>query len=134
MRFPKRSSRLLTAIFGAGLLLAIWSFNHPTKTQIVKAADSTKKTILVRFAQDFRKDFDWSGSVEAAGSRISGWQFDPKTDSISGSSWKCMSRQQEYWDSPYERAMKRTTRRDKVTAKGIVLELQSPGTQMVSVK
>src|SRR5689334_18668563 len=121
MRFLRRSSRLLTAILGAGLLLTIWNFHRPAKTQVVKAADSTKRTILVRFAQDFRKDVDWSGSVETPGSRISGWQFDPKTDSVSGSSWKCMSRQQEYWDSPYERAMKRTTRRDKVTAKGIVL-------------
>ena len=53
-----------------------------------------------------------------------GWQFDTG-DEISGSGWKCATREQNYWDTPYERRMQPTSNRDKVTAKGIVAEFDS---------
>ena len=38
------------------------------------------------------------------------------------SSWKCSTKEQNYWDTPYERSMGPTSNRDKVTVKGIVVD------------
>ena len=100
----------------------------------VHAAEPVRLAFLVRFGLDGQPDVDWSGKVSAPGARISPWQFDPKTDQIAGLAWKCATRAQTYWDTPYERSMGPTSRRDKVTGKGIVVELDAPVPAGVSTR
>jgi hypothetical protein len=98
----------------------------------VEAAASTESRLLIRFGLDGKAGVDWSGSLEAAAARLSGWQFDPG-DRIDGLSWTCTPRLQSYWDTPYEAEMKGTSRRDKVTGKGVVVTLGAAD-QQVRVK
>lgn len=79
---------------------------------------------LVRFGMDAKPEVDWSGSVTPAPRRLYPWQFD-SNDAASANQWKCTTRQQQYWDTPYERSMKGTSRRNKVTRKGVVIEVES---------
>ena len=55
---------------------------------------------------------------------MTAWQFD-RGDAILGAAWKCATREENYWDTPYERLMQPTSNRDKVTVKGIVAEFDS---------
>ena len=80
---------------------------------------------LIRFGLDGVKDADWSGSISPPPSRLAGWQFDPG-DEARGNGWKCATRQQSHWDTPYERSMGPTSRREKVSAKGILVEYDRP--------
>ncbi len=57
---------------------------------------------LVQFGQDGKPDVDWSGTLTSSSVRPTGWQLD-SGDGIKGSSWKLRTREQTYWDSPYER-------------------------------
>ena len=88
--------------------------------------------LLIRFGVDGKPDVDWSGTIEPAPARLYGWQFDSR-DSVSGASWKCVPRRQNYWDTPYERSMKGTSRRDKLTAKGVVAEFDA-GVREIEVR
>jgi hypothetical protein len=81
---------------------------------------------LVRFGVDDKPDVDWSGSITPAPARLSGWQFDAR-DQANGDRWKCTTRQEAYWDTPYERSMKGTSRKNKVTRKGIVVDYDDSG-------
>jgi hypothetical protein len=91
----------------------------------VLPAQASPVAFLIRFGMDGAKDVDWSGSITPAPRRLAGWQFDGK-DQLSGSNWKCMTREERYWDTPYEARMGPTSNRDKVTAKGIVIEYDAP--------
>ena len=82
---------------------------------------STTVAFLVLFGQDGKADVDWSGSIATPGVRVSGWQFDGP-DKFQGNSWKCTTRLENYWDTPYEQRMQPTSQRDKVTAKGLLVE------------
>jgi hypothetical protein len=88
-------------------------------------------TWLVRFGVDDKADVDWSGSVTPAPRRVESWQFDSR-DQLSGTQWKCATRREQYWDTPYERSMKGTSRRTKVTRKGIIVEADSAAALRVS--
>jgi hypothetical protein len=90
----------------------------------VQAAEAQRAAFLIRFGVDGKADVDWSGSIDPAPSRMVGWQFD-SGDEIVGAGWKCATREQNYWDTPYERRMQPTSNRDKVTAKGIVVEFDA---------
>ena len=83
----------------------------------VRAA--SRDAFLIRFGVD-GVAADWSGSIAPAPARLAGWQFGAG-DQVSASAWKCATRQENYWDTPYERSMQGTKRLDKVTAKGIVV-------------
>lgn len=76
--------------------------------------------LLIRFGIDQRPDVDWSGSISPAPARLAGHQFDNR-DSVNGASWRCTSRLERYWDTPYEPSMKGTSNRQKFTVKGIVV-------------
>ncbi len=80
---------------------------------------------LVEFGVDGKADVDWSGSVSQGSARLAGWQFEGG-DEIKGSSWKCRTQEQTYWDTPYERRMQPTSHREKVAAKGLLIELNEP--------
>lgn len=101
--------------------------------QPVEAAASSDSCLLIRFGLDGKADVDWSGSLDGASARISGWQFDPAADRIDGLTWSCTTRRQTYWDTPYESEMKGTSRREKVTGKGVVVTLGATD-QQVRVK
>src|SRR5215831_17947704 len=88
------------------------------------AADTRKTAFLIRFGVDGKADVDWSGSVEPMPARLMGWQFDAN-EQIEGASWKCSTREENYWDTPYERRLQPTSNRDKVTTKGIVVEFDA---------
>jgi hypothetical protein len=96
----------------------------------VRAADD-KSVFLIRFGEDGRADTDWSGSISCQGCRIWGWQFD-RQDQISGLAWKCATRAETYWDTPYEASMGPTANREKVTGKGIFVELSDQRPVQVS--
>src|SRR5262249_32268798 len=89
-----------------------------------RAAEARRSVFLIRFGVDGKAGVDWSGSIEPAPARVSAWQFD-QGDSIQGAAWKCATREENYWDTPYERRMRPTSNRVKVTAKGIVVEFDS---------
>ena len=116
-----------------GLSAAGKGAEHMTKTVLVIAAvvltvlpaQASPVAFLIRVGADGAKDVDWSGSITPAPRRLAGWQLDGK-DQISGSTWKCMTREERYWDTPYEARMGPTSNRDKVTAKGIVVEYDAP--------
>jgi hypothetical protein len=90
----------------------------------VYAAEGQRTAFLIRFGMDSKADVDYNGTIEPPPSRMIGWQFD-SGDEVNGAGWKCVTREQNYWDTPYERRLQPTSNRDKVTAKGIVVEFDS---------
>jgi hypothetical protein len=89
----------------------------------VKAAEP-QFTVLIRFGVDGVKDTGWSGSIAPQPAAIRAWQFDDR-DALEGASWKTATRDQTYWDTPYEPRMGPTARRAKVTEKGVVVSFDS---------
>jgi hypothetical protein len=85
------------------------------------SAGVTTRSTTVAFLLQFRSEGDCSGSITTPGVRLTGWQFDDG-DKLDGTSWKCATKQETYWDTPYERRMQPTSQRDKVTIKGVVVE------------
>jgi hypothetical protein len=85
------------------------------------AASKATVAYLVEFGRDGAAGVDWSGSVAPADVRLTAWQFDPG-DQVHASAWKCRTQTQNYWDTPYERLMQPTSQRDKVAAKGLLIE------------
>ncbi len=100
-------------------LIAFFSFSRPSRSAPF-VPPKVQAAFLVRFGLDGKAGVDWSGSLSAPGARLSGWQFN-SADSISSNSWKCATETQTYWDTPYEASMKPTSRRDKLTEKGILI-------------
>ena len=98
------------------------------------AAAANKLTLLVRFGLDDKAGVDWSGSITAPQVRLSPWQFDPDADKLDGMSWKCTTQKETYWDTPYEPAMQPTSHRDKVTGKGILIEVAEQAQVRVSTR
>jgi hypothetical protein len=90
----------------------------------VHAADTKRTAFLIRFGVDGKADVEWSGNIEPQPDRLIGWQFD-SADEIQAASWKCATREENYWDTPYERRMQPTSNRDKVTVKGVVVEFDA---------
>jgi hypothetical protein len=105
---------------GCALFLA-----RRTASQTATTVDD-KLAFLVQFGVDGKENVDWSGTIDAQRFRIEGWQFD-SSDEAGPKSWKCATRRESYWDTPYERRLRPTSTREKVTAKGIILELGQPG-------
>ena len=93
---------------------------------------NTVAAFLIEFGADGKAGVDWSGSITTPRCRLTGWQFD-KGDEIEGNSWKCATRRQLYWDTPYERRLQPTSEREKVTAKGVLVELEDTGVQEIRV-
>src|SRR5882672_7383902 len=123
MDLCKEQARMQKALpISAVLVLATLYFasNRPVP-MTVAAAEARRTVFLIRFGADGKAGVDWSGSIEPAPGRITGWQLD-RDETIQGASWKCATREQNYWDTPYERRMGPTSNRDKVTVKGIVVE------------
>lgn len=110
-------------MLAAGFIAASWI---PRAPRPVRAAEPERRLFLVKFGLDGKAEVDWSGSISAPQTFISGWQFDPEQDRVSGLSWSCATRRQNYWDTPYERSMRGTSNRDKVTAKGVWIAVAPP--------
>ncbi|MEX2261176.1 MAG: hypothetical protein WD696_04455 [Bryobacteraceae bacterium] len=112
--------RIAALAFGV-LALTFFIVRQQRNAPPVQAAEPGKTALLIRFGVDGVKDADWSGSIAPAPSRLRGWQFDAN-DSSGAADWKCITREQTYWDTPYEREMGPTSRKTKVTVKGVVAE------------
>src|SRR5215469_17062274 len=97
----------LAAVAALALLLPRGS-SAPVPEPAARAA------FLLRFGVDGKADADWSGSIASPHSRLAPWQFDSE-DQLSGNAWKCSTRTETYWDTPYERKMQPTSNVDKVT-------------------
>jgi len=121
------STSALLAILGVLVLT-----NNRKYSRTVQASGFNKIAFLIRFGVDGVKDVDWSGSISPTPSRLTGWQFDSK-DETGGNRWRCATREQRYWDTPYERSMGPTSSRDKVTHKGILVEFDSPPSGEIQV-
>ena len=106
------------------VLLALYFARLRQAPGSVHAAEAQRAVFLIRFGVDGKADVDWSGSIDPAPSSMAGWQFD-SGDEIIGDGWKCATHQENYWDTPYERRMQPTSNREKVTAKGIVVEFDA---------
>ena len=119
----------------AGVVLALacvsW-FTRPDRLNL-QAAPAERIALLIRFGVDGRADVDWSGSIEPAPQRLESWQFDAR-DGIEGNRWRSTTRQETYWDAPYESSMQPTSRRDKVTTKGVMVELDRAAAGRVEIK
>ncbi len=111
----------------------LWFGSTRQGSTAVEAAASRRAAFLIRFGQDGGKDVDWSGSIEPAPARIAGWQLDA-ADEAAGARWKCSTREQRYWDTPYERNMRPTSNRDRVTTPGVVVEYDLPLARPVEVR
>jgi len=85
---------------------------------------------LIRFGGG--ADVDWSGSISPAPVRITPWQFDSRDEAF-GDRWKCTTRREVYWDTPYESSMKGTSRRERLTLKGVVVEYSRAQAQAMRV-
>jgi hypothetical protein len=81
-------------------------------------ADPRELSFTIRFGLDGRPGADWSGSISPAPRALAGWQFGA-ADRAEASEWRCVSRSERYWDTPYEARMQPTSTREKVTVKGI---------------
>jgi hypothetical protein len=103
------------------ILAALYFAGNRKVSMTAEAAESRRTVFLIRFGMDGKADVDWSGAIEPAPGRITGFQF-TRADSVQGAAWKCITREENYWDTPYERSMRGTSNRDKVTARGIVAE------------
>lgn len=116
------SKQKLFALCGlAGAVgLLVWPRAQPDG--FVYAAEAQPGAFLIRFGLDGAKDTDWSGEIQPAPMRSSGWQFD-SADQVESGRWKCVTREQRYWDTPYERNMGPTSNKNKVTGKGVYVEL-----------
>src|SRR5262249_30279099 len=85
-------------LFRATLYLA-GNGQFPTPAE---AAEGRRTAFLIRFGVDGKAGVDWSGSIEPTPGRMTGWQLD-RDEVIQAASWKCFTREQNYWDTPYER-------------------------------
>ncbi|MBI4909109.1 MAG: exo-alpha-sialidase [Acidobacteria bacterium] len=112
-------------IAGSLTALTIWLI-RPTAPHSVLAADAERARYLIQFGVDGKENVDWSGSLTAPQAKLSAWQFDPAADSLTANTWKAATKREVYWDTPYERIMGPTANREKVTAKGLWVELGAP--------
>ena len=91
---------------------------------VLASAVGQAATVLIRFGVDGKAGVNWSGGIEPAPVHMTSFQFS-RGDEIQGSRWKCVTNELNYWDTPYEKRMRPTSNRDKVAAKGIVVEFDT---------
>jgi hypothetical protein len=116
----KRSISLLAVL----ALVAVVYLSGRKAPMTAQAAEGRRLAFLIRLGVDGVADVDWSGRIDPAPARMTGWQFD-RGDTIDGGNFKCKTREQNYWDTPYEKKMRPTSNRDKVTVKGVVAEFDA---------
>jgi hypothetical protein len=114
---------LLTAV--SALAVVALALLLPRGSSAPVPPPPARAAFLVRFGIDAKPGVDWSGSITAPRTRLAPWQF-AGDDSLSGDSWKCSTRTETYWDTPYERRMQPTSNIDKVMAKGILIDIEQP--------
>jgi hypothetical protein len=122
---------LLTTISAVAALAAV-ALLLPRGSSAPVPSPPAHAAFLMRFGIDGKADADWSGSLATPGARLSPWQFD-SSDSLTGHIWKCSTRSETYWDTPYERRMQPTSNLDKVTAKGLLVVVDQPAHAEIQV-
>ena len=127
----KRKFLIAACLVALGICLGL---RRERKTESAPLVDNPDRhAFLIQFGIDDKEDVDWSGTVSCSSCRIGGWQF-TASDEVSGNSWKCSTRRELYWDTPYERRMKHTSTRSKVTHKGILIESEKSGSDPIRVE
>ncbi len=126
-------SRTLALLLAASALLGVLLLAAARQESRPATVTETRRSaVLIRFGIDGARDADWSGSLSPAPARVAAWQFDAR-DALNGGAWKCATREERYWDTPYERSMRGTSNRDKVTRKGLVVEFDAAVPRQVRV-
>src|SRR3981081_863483 len=116
----KKAILISTALMLAALYCAAGR-KAPVTAQ---AAEARRTAFLIRFGVDGKAGVDWSGSIQPPPGHSPARRFG-RGDPVQGAAWKCATREENYWDTPYERLMQPTSNRDKVTAKGVIVEFDS---------
>jgi hypothetical protein len=124
----KKSLCVVVVLTGLYLMFA---FSGRSDAGGTRTADNAS-VYLVRFGLDGAADIDWSGSLSADGAALSGWQF-AAGDKLDGNSWKCVTREETYWDTPYERRLQSTAREDRVTSKGLLVRFENTRKRHVQI-
>ena len=127
----KRRALVIVSLLVVGICLGSWRGGKVDSKPVGETR--TKVAFLVTFGLDDIAEVDWSGMVACPSCQIAGWQFDSR-DEVAGASWKCSTRRELYWDTPYERRMKNTSKRWKVTRKGILLESAKQSSEEIQVQ
>jgi hypothetical protein len=116
---------------GAAALLMAWQLRTgEPKIEGGRAADPEQAAFLIRFGVNHPGGRTWDGSVQAEGGRVlslEGWQFAAGDSITSDRSWKCATREENYWYSPWERSLQPTKNLRKITAKGLLLRTTTSG-------
>ncbi|HYM12009.1 MAG TPA: hypothetical protein VEU62_14825 [Bryobacterales bacterium] len=121
----------VAAILAAAVLLG-WQLRTRRMTVTAGAAPPAQPpeaVFLIRFGLTHPSPRPWDGSVSMTGGRVlalQGWQFADGDAVASDHSWKCATRQERYWYSPWERSLYPTKNEEKITAKGLLLKT-TPG-------
>src|SRR5579871_1789128 len=100
--------RTLLATFTALAAVATLALLLPRGSSAPVPAPPARGAFLVRFGLDAKPGVEWSGSIATPNARLAAWQF-ADGDSLAGSAWKCSTRTDTYWDTPYERRMQPTS-------------------------
>ncbi|MBM3812934.1 MAG: hypothetical protein FJW20_15020 [Acidimicrobiia bacterium] len=119
-----RFGRHVWVVAAGALAVAAWQATRFRQPVAVKAQEAGGQALLIRFGIDGKADVDWSGSISPAPRGLRSWQFGAGEE-VSGSSWKCQTKREPYWDTPYEKTMQPTSRRERVAAKGLVVEFDA---------
>jgi hypothetical protein len=117
----KRKILIVVSMIALSISLGLRRERRAVSAPVVE--NPGRHAFLIQFGLDDKAEVDWTGNVSCSSCRVSGWQFS-SSDTVSGKSWKCSTRRELYWDTPYERRMKHTSTRSKVTHKGILIELE----------
>src|SRR5437763_191669 len=124
--------RILVTTLSALAMAAVLALLLPRGSSAPVPAPPGRVAFLLRFGVDGKTDADWSGSIASPHTALAPWQFS-EGDTLAGDSWKCTTRTETYWDTPYERKMQPTSNIDKVTIKGVLVEFEQPAAAAIQV-
>ncbi len=130
-RYTRPMTRSQKAVLTAVLLAGAWWLSQRApRPAVTRAAEPDEAAFLVRFGLADSSPRSWDGSVRVAGGRLlslDGWQFTREDQIVSPNAWRCATRRQTYWHSPWERSLEGTKNQEKITAKGLLLRSTSAG-------
>jgi len=121
---------LLISISLAGIIAVGRLWTQIDRPPASSAGDSQEVSLLIRFGLLHPQPRSWDGSLSMEGGRVlslAGWQFSQGDEILPAHAWKCSTREETYWHSPWERNLQPTKNQQKITAKGLLLRTTSSG-------
>ncbi len=119
----KRAWIVGATVAAAGLLL-----RPQQPAPVTRAVDPDEAAFLVRFGLTHTQPRSWDGNLKADGGRmvsLEGWQFAPGDQILPGLAWRCSTREQTYWHTPWERSLEPTKNQPRITTKGLLVQATS---------